>query len=124
MSQTLANHSYVDLSLVGSAGSGNGVQCITDLSTCCRITDGTHRGDWFFPSGSRLSFTGDVHESRGAQGVAVSKNECCVIIWSVSLRFPTNGVHDDDSSVRVMVYVGLYAGGGIINIRSCMYIYH
>ena len=66
---TLANHSYVDLSQVGRSSSGNGVQCITDLSTCCRITDGTHRGDWFFPSGSRLSFTGDVYESCGAQGV-------------------------------------------------------
>ena len=40
MSQTLANHSYVDLSLVGRPDvldGGEGVQCITDLTTCCRI---------------------------------------------------------------------------------------
>ena len=136
MSQTLANHSYVDLSLVGSAGSGNGVQCITDLSTCCRITDGTHRGDWFFPSGcknvdregsvqsnhpgSRLSFTGDVHESRGAQGVDLYRKRNVASPFGLyRCDIPTNGVHDNNSSVRVMVYVGLYAGGCI---RSCMYI--
>ena len=34
MGQTLANHSYVDLSQVGRPdGGGEGVQCITDLST-------------------------------------------------------------------------------------------
>ena len=55
MSRTLANHSYVDLCLVGNDGSGSdSVQCITDLSTCCRGTDGSHRGDWYFPNGTRL----------------------------------------------------------------------
>ena len=38
MSQTLANHSYVDLSLVGDEVSdSNSVQCVTDLSTCCSM---------------------------------------------------------------------------------------
>ena len=49
MSQTLANHSYVDLSLVGRPdfGDGEGVQCtITDLGTCCHGADGPQRGDW------------------------------------------------------------------------------
>ena len=46
--QTLANHSYVDLSLVGTSGSDS-VQCITDLNTCCSGAQGIHRGDWYFP---------------------------------------------------------------------------
>ena len=33
--QNLANHSYVDLCLVGY--SGDSVQCHTDLTTCCSI---------------------------------------------------------------------------------------
>ena len=41
--QTLANHSYVDLSTVGSAGdNSDSVVCHTDLSTCCT---GPHNGD-------------------------------------------------------------------------------
>ena len=53
MGQTLANHSYVDLSLVGRPDipdGGEGVQCITDLTTCCTNTDGPHRGDGYFPA--------------------------------------------------------------------------
>ena len=44
MDQTLANHSYVDLSLVGYDYEGSeSVQCITDLATCCTGSDGSHR---------------------------------------------------------------------------------
>ena len=55
--QTLANHSYVDLRLVGNDSSGSdSVQCHTDLSTCCSGAQGPHRGDWYFPNGTRLPF--------------------------------------------------------------------
>ena len=56
MSQTsLANHSYVDISLVGNDCSGSdSVQCHTDLDTCCSGLQGIHRGDWYFPNGDRL----------------------------------------------------------------------
>ena len=48
MGQTLANHSYVDLSTVGSEPDGSdSVQCHTDLSTCCSGIWGPHRGDWY-----------------------------------------------------------------------------
>ena len=57
--QTLANHSYVNLSLVGddSSGGTNVVLCHTDLNTCCTGAQGQHRGDWFFPDGTRLPFS-------------------------------------------------------------------
>ena len=58
MGQTLANHSYVDLSLVGTSDS-NSLQCITNLMTCCSSSQGVHRGDWYFPNGSMLQFSGD-----------------------------------------------------------------
>ena len=70
--QTLANHSYVDLSLVGDDGSGSdSVQCHTDLGTCCSGAQGVHRGDWYFPNGDRLPFSGggDIFEQRTAQRV-------------------------------------------------------
>ena len=52
MDQNLTNHSYVDLSLVGNGR--DGVQCHTDLDTCCSGSQGPHRGDWYFPNGTRL----------------------------------------------------------------------
>ena len=61
MGQTLANHSYVDISLVRDDSSGSdSVQCITDLDTCCTNTDGPYRGDWYFPDGTRLPFSGNI----------------------------------------------------------------
>ena len=57
---TLANHSYVDRSQVRRSDSGDGgegVQCITDLATCCTSGDGAYRGDWYFPDGTILPFT-------------------------------------------------------------------
>ena len=51
----LADHSYVDLSTVGSAGdNSDSVVCQTDLSTCCTAGQGIHRGDWYFPNGHFL----------------------------------------------------------------------
>ena len=107
MGQTLANNSYVDLSLVGTSDS-NSLQCITNLMTCCSSAQGAHRGDWYFPNGSMLQFSGDVFEVRGAQRVdlrsGVSPSHgiyCCAI--------STNVVHDDDDiSVRDSFCVGLY----------------
>ena len=52
MGQTWANHSYVDLSLVGDAS--DNVVCQTDLTTCCTNDQVSHRGDWYFPNGNRL----------------------------------------------------------------------
>ena len=67
MGQTLANHSYVDLSLVGDS-QNDSVQCITDAITCCIIID---RGDWWFPDGKRLPqyFSRDVYEVLGPKSV-------------------------------------------------------
>ena len=56
----IPNHGYVNLTEVGSNDSSDSVQCITDLSTCCSNTEGDHRGDWYFPDGTRLGFTGDI----------------------------------------------------------------
>ena len=112
--QTLANHSYVDLSLVGSDASGNdSVQCITDLEACCSGTDGAHRGDWYFPNGTRLPFTGDIYESRGVQRVHLRRKNQYNVPGIYRCNIPTNAVHKDtDTSMGEMVYVGLYHSGG------------
>ena len=121
MSQTLANHSYVDLSQVGRPdiyNGGEGVQCITDLGTCCTSSQGPHRGDWYFPDGTRLPFPQpNVHtfEDRETQRVDLRRNRgtnsSTVGIYRCDI--PTEVVHDDsDISVRDTVYVGLYTASG------------
>ena len=116
--QTLANHSYVNFSLVENDASGSdSVQCHTDLSKCCNSTAGSHRGDWYFPNGTRLPFSTDspkpaVGESRGNQRVDLRrKKQGTSGIYRCDI--PTNAVHHKtDISVRDTVYVGLYLLGG------------
>ena len=114
MGQTLANYSYVNLSEVGSDPSGSdsgsdSVQCITDLQTCCSHSQGPHRGDWYFPDGTRLPFSGggDIFESRGPQRVALHhRNNADSPSGVYRCR---NAVHGHYyNSERESVFVGLY----------------
>ena len=118
--QTLANHSYVDLSQVGSEQNGSDrVQCITDLNTCCQ---GTHRGDWYFPDGDRLPFNGDgdIYEVRFDQRVYLRRRNGATSPTGIyRCDIATIAVHDDtDISVRDAVYVGMYTDtGGIYELQ-------
>ena len=118
MGETLPNHAYVDLSLVGNDDSGSdSVQCHTDLSTCCT---GSPRGDWFRPGSdqslpfSSKSSTG-VYEVHGNKRVDLRhRNNVDRPYGIYRCDIATTAVHDDDDpSVRESVYVGIYASGGI-----------
>ena len=118
MGETLPNHAFVDLTLVGYILTDEGLQCHTDLTTCCNRSSGQHRGDWYFPDGSRLLFWDDgvVIEFRKNQQVDIHRNYYNAIPPSGIYRcdIPTNAVHNDsDISVRETVYTGIYATGGI-----------
>ena len=113
MGQTLANHSYVNLSLVGTSGSDS-VQCHTDLDTCCSGAQGSHRGDWYFPNETRLPFSGIFHQSRRGRKVDLHHYRsstsqsgifCCTIA--------TIAVHYEYGSEGERVYVGMYTTGGM-----------
>ena len=111
MGQTLANHSYVDISQVGMDSSGSdSVQCHTDLNTCCSRAQGYHRGDWFFPNGARLPFPGRgyVVQSRLPQRVDVRRHATDTIGPAGIYRcdIATDAVHDN--AIRQTVYVGIY----------------
>ena len=114
MGTTLANHSYVNLTLVGNALDGSdSVQCHTDLLTCCNQNSGAHRGDWYFPKGERLPYNGDgvdIYEFRSAQQVDLRRRNNADIPGIYRCTVETNAVHDDKG--RETVYVGLYASGG------------
>ena len=107
MGQALADHSYVDLSTVGSdSDNSDSVVCHTDLSTCCSSSQGFHRGDWYFPDGTRLSFTGPIYLSRGAQIAIIRRTTATGPTGIYRCRIATNS--NTDISVRDSVYVGLY----------------
>ena len=119
MGTNLTNHSYVDLTLVGSALNGsNSVQCHTDLSTCCSSTQGADRGDWYFPNGERLQFSNGpdgIYEQRTAQRVDVRRRNNVEASGIYRCDIETNAVHsnnDSDTTTRETVYMGLYASGG------------
>ena len=112
--QTLANHSYVDLSTVGSASdNSDSVVCHTDLSTCCSGSQGSHRGDWYFPDGSRLLFASSIGLTRGAQIAVIRRTSGTGPTGIYRCDIPAVAFHDDtDISVRDSVYVGLYTSSG------------
>ena len=119
MGQNLPDHSYVDLSTVGSASdNSDSVVCHTDLETCCSGAQGIHRGDWYFPDGTRVPIpipheVLDISESRGAQSVVIHHTSATRPTGIYRCDIPTYAVHDDtDISVRDTVYVGLYVGRG------------
>ena len=108
--QTLADHSYVDLSLVadGSGGSSD-VQCHTDLNTCCTTYEGSHRGDWFSPAGTRLPFSGDITQNRGSQRIELRRrNNAHTPVGIYRCSISTNAAR----YVRATIYVGLYTASG------------
>ena len=117
MGQTLANHSYVDLSTVGSEPDGSdSVQCHTDLSTCCSRGQGIHRGNWSFPDGTILPFTAPtvpIGLGRAAQIAVIRRTTATGPTGIYRCDIPTDAVfHTTDISVRDTVYVGLYTDSG------------
>ena len=119
MNQTLANHSYVDLSRVGSASDNrDGVVCHTDLSICCSGAQGPHRGSWYFPDGDRLPFASygsfAIGLGRAAQLAVIRRTTATGPTGVYRCDIATNAFHDHtDISVGETVYVGLYQADGI-----------
>ena len=113
MGQTLADHSYVDISQVGTGSAS--VQCHTDLTTCCTGAQGSHRGDWYFPNGDRLPFPGggdDIFENRVAQRVELHRTNNAngptgIYRCDIETVAGVNG-----NGMRETVYMGLYTSDG------------
>ena len=111
MGETLANHGYVNLSLLEDDGIYN-FRCHTDLATCCSNVQGPHRGDWYFPDGNRLPISGVISEARGDRAVDLVPGSGSLQSGVYCCYIPTGAVHDDmDDLVRTVVYVGLYSEG-------------
>ena len=113
----LADHSYVNLSTVGSeTDNSESVVCHTDLSTCCSGSQGFHRGNWSFLDGDRLPFAGDsvpIGLGRGARVAVIRRTTATGPTGIYRCRIATIAVHSNsDESVGETVYVGLYPTDG------------
>ena len=109
----LTNHSYVDLSLVDE--NNRNVSCHTDLITCCTSTQGMHRGDWYFPNGTRLRFSKcrdcKIYEHRDDKRVELRHRNNGNTSGVYRCETPT----DTNTEGKDGVYVGIYHNGGIYN---------
>ena len=116
--ETLPNHGYVDLSLVGDAENGSdSVQCHTDLNTCCTSSEGlasADRPDWYFPNGTEMgffSYVGDIYQARGTQRNDLRRRNNALSPSGIyRCEIPTDD--DDGGFMRETVYVGIYGSGG------------
>ena len=103
---------------MGSAGDdSDSVVCHTDLSTCCSGGQGPHRGDWSFPDGTILPFTGGsvpIGLGRNAQFAVIRRTGGATEPTGIyRCDIATNAVHSDtDRSVGETVHVGLYPTDG------------
>ena len=117
MGQTLTDHSYVDISLVGDdfSGGSNTVQCHTDLDICCRAAQGIHRGDWYFPNGDILPFpdgSEPIVESCLAQRLDLRRTSSTVMGPTGIYHCDIETVAVNGNGMRETVYVGLYTSDG------------
>ena len=108
---------------MGSAGdNSDGVVCHTDLQSCCSGGQGIHRGNWSFPNGPVLPFSGNsvpISLARNAQIAVIRRTTATGPTGIYRCRIATNAVHsDNDEYVGETVYVGLYpASGGKLRHR-------
>ena len=105
MGNNIFNHSYVDVHTMETI-----VKCHTDLHTCCSGGQGPDRGDWYFPNGNRLPFSGDVSEGRGAQLVLLKYTGSGGTSGIYRCDIETVAVNNNDG--HETAYVGLYTSGG------------
>ena len=119
--QTLADHSYVDITQVGTGSAA--VFCHTDLVTCCSGAQGVHRGDWYFPDGERLPFPSisippPIFEARQNQRLDLRRTTATeptgIYRCDIETVAGVNG-----NGIRETVYVGLYTSdGGKITLQK------
>ena len=113
------NHSYLQFDSIGLQDSFTDLECHTDLVTCCNADYGEDRGNWYYPNGTRLSFSGNaVNFLRRSQRVDLSRNGGAVSSVANGIyrcTIETNAVRSDnsnDTTTGEVVYVGIYTSGG------------
>ena len=128
MGETLPNHAYVNLNLVGMI-------LVMVYNVTLTYPPAVHKSGvnlmetaWIPPGREyKLPFandaSADIYEVRGYQRVDMRRrNNADMPSGIYRCDIPTNAVHDDnDNSVRESAYVGLYASGGMLFMSCCVW---
>ena len=105
----IANHSYVNASLLGMAGDTS-IRCHTDLGTCCQGTP--DRGYWYFPNGSTVQNLGNSQSVYTLSGIQIFQ----LRRRSEPLSTSAEGIYCCEvptfTSESERAYVGLYSREG------------
>ena len=114
MGVTLPNNSYVDANLVGDRNRGGaGVQCHTNLTTCCSRHQGMDLGDWYAPGSENrppFEISEAAYERRGNQMVTLYRGSNGIFQSGIyHCNIPVQG----SGRGRETVYIGIYKTGGI-----------
>ena len=107
MGEQLPNNSFVDINLVGNNDS-NAIVCHTDLTTCCRESEGQSRGEWLRLEGIRLSYP--LYQSNGTQTVELLRyqNQFASSYYYGIYRCAIETTAVNGHMGRASVYIGLY----------------
>ena len=104
----LANNSYLNFMEIGYNIS-TGVQCHTDLS------DGSHDGKWYYPSGGRIpsrpSSYPYLYTGSFEHGVALMQDLLAYTVQGI-YRCDIRTNSTTDVAVYNSVFIGIYSGGG------------
>ena len=112
-STNYTNHSYFEFSDIGPPDSLTDLECRTDLETCCNDADGSHRGNWYYPNGTRLSFNGNaLNFLRRSQSVDLSRIEDADVSSAAEGIYRCTIDTNAFNATGETIYVGLYPTGG------------
>ena len=105
---------YVDFKLVGTDVAG--LECRTDLMTCCSRYEGRYRGNWYDPESKRLPFEsqrGSIYQRRKCETVSLERRkDKCNKVGNYCCHIPTVAKHWN-STAYTMEYE-----------QICVYLYH
>ena len=96
------------------------VVCYTDIDSCCTSNVGDHRGDWYWPNGTRVPFTSpilNIFYGREYKKVTMSIRRKSGFPTQANGIFhchiDVSGFNNNPKSIgRKSAYIGLYSGGG------------
>ena len=116
LGENIANNSFLDLDRIGSGDEA--LWCHTDLTTCCSIIQGDHRGNWFSPTSEsqRLPFVFEntaVYMGRSSQTVELSRRRSGGESGIYQCSIATIASNNNESIEHESVFVGLYESGGM-----------
>ena len=114
------SHNFT-LSFVNNITPVPGLTTATFTETFTFGSQGQHRGDWSFPDGTILPFSGTsvpIGLARTAQIAVIRRTTATGPTGIYRCRIATNAVHSDtNESVGETGYVGLYAGSEGMSVK-------